>query len=318
MTEQEFRDALKRQVGTTGLSSDRQYQVLAGMKGEESKMKIRGKMKFALVCVLMMLLAFGMSAAIAGDRMFLKWDGELENVGTPAYYPTTDAFRRMIALQSEVPCDIAYVWNLNAAENATQGIGGGMSIAVESLEEMQALVCNDGTLPWVTWLPEGYVLQQGRIHYECDYLGEHEVLGWETTQDGFVVARFNIPEEHRVISNYTLWLENAAGEELRVNVRLQKATMGPLVEVSEDETVKKLEAEGVREALLVKSADEAKLLTRRILANAVRITSLFGFETEGSMQENLDFYNSLVTSITYNGKNLTDDDLLAIFGLTTE
>lgn len=318
MTEQKFRDALKRQVGTTGLSSDRQYRVLAGMKGGESKVKVRGRMKFALVCVLMLLLVFGMSAAIAGDRMFLKWDGELENAGTPAYHPTTDAYRRMIALQAKVPCDIAYVWNLNAAENETQGIGGGMSIAVESLEEMQALVCNDGTLPWVTWLPEGYVLQQGRIHYECDFLGNHDVLGWETTEDGFVVARFNIPEEHRVVSSYTLWLENAAGEELRVNVRLQTATMGPLVEVSEDETVKKLEADGVREALLVKSADEAKLLTRRILTNTVRITSLFAFEREGSMQENLDFYNSLVTNVTYNGKTLTEAALLAIFGLTTQ
>lgn len=317
MTENEFRDALKKSVGHTGLSSARQMKVLAGMKGGEGKVRTWKKMKLSLVLAALVVLSMGV--AVAGSSWRVQWDGGLVETGAPTYALTSEADKRMaeIAAQSEHGV-VTHVWNMNAQQSDSTGIISGGSEYADSVEELQNWVEADANMVWPSWLPEGYTMEWGRADLECDYYGGYVLQGWETTEDGFIVGRFLIPEKDRLIGGYNLRLVNAKGQILSIDMRLQQAKTQPYVQVTEEGSVTMLNIEGMSNAMLVSSDTQLILLARRILSKPVRINWLNSYPPDESWQESLDFFNSVSILIMAEDPALTQADLLAIFGLTAE
>lgn len=318
MTENEFRDALKKSVGHTGLSSDRQAKVLAGRKGEKRTVRTSYKMKIALVIAAAMLL--GATGAVASGLGGVNWDGKPVQYNEYKSITATEKGARLDALYN-VPEDaiVAVAVNLNAREGEAGGILGTTSdYFASSLEEMQVWVEADGTLDWVKALPRGYELKLGRVGYACGKQGGMELLSHETTDDGYMLTQFLIPEECRFMSNYFIRLINAAEDEVTISVRMDAVDVkNKVFRAGDDAEVTLLSVAGMDHALAIDNGEKVQLALHQ--AYAVPVYHYYmGIGRSGQWYDHVGHYKGLTIEITATDARLTAADLLAIFGLTAE
>ena len=150
MTEQEFRDKLKQGVGYTALSSDRQRQVLAGMKEERSRRRACGKLKSVLVAGMIVLLMTG--GAVAGGWYLVDWHGK------PMPTTNVQSDQRMLQLMDwRTKGKWVSIMKRDEARGKYTGIlASGLEVFAPSLDKLQAWVTADGTLPWPENIPAAY------------------------------------------------------------------------------------------------------------------------------------------------------------------
>lgn len=321
MTEQEFRDALKRQIGQTGLSSDRQYQVLAGMKGGNGKVRIRNKWKIALVLAALVML--GMTGALAGSTWGINWAGEKVEIGPLRVVTMTEQEKevwKLIESTGEAG-DVVYVWHTNADGQKSWAHTTTKDKYADSLEEMQELIAAESLLIWPEWLPEGYEMAIGRVKYDCAWPGQYTLRHAEKNDDGIEVMWMASPEEYRFASNYTLRMENAAGDVLMITVSMENKADNKILEIPEGATASKISIADMEDAMLVSSAASKELAARRFLGRTVKYSSNHRghfYNGEFRMDETLQMYNRLVIQIKATDADMSEADLLAIFGLTAQ
>lgn len=319
MTENEFRDALRKCVGHTGLSSERQINVLAQMKGDEPKVKTSNKLMIALALVL--ALTMGMNAAVAAGLGGVDWNGD------PALPPDltpleeTEHGSRMNELFAQpgygvIQCLVAPEENI-----ASNGVMNGLTVDFfsESLEEMEAWVKGDGSLPWPAKLPEGYTIKLGRAGYMCGVSGGLNEISNEITEDGYMQIQYELPPENRFMSNYFLSLANEAGEEIVIHVQSEYGNyLAYTFFAGEGSKVTTLEIEGVSNALFIESPDQLKLALRRPLAEPKSgyYMDYLDYYIMGQPMEWTQNFENIV--IVINATDLTENDLLDIFGLTAK
>ena len=73
MTEQEFRERLKRSARNDGLTPEHQMQVLARIGKDDKTVRMSNHVRIAGAIVLVLML--GMTGAIAGGMGAIDWDG---------------------------------------------------------------------------------------------------------------------------------------------------------------------------------------------------------------------------------------------------
>ncbi len=309
MTEQEFRDALKRQVGTTGLSSDRQYRVLAGMKGGEGKVRVNHWFRFAVVVAV--VLALCVTGAVAGGRFLVDWQGEK----LPDVQLETD--QRMWQLKDwRMKGKWASIlkWN-EERERYTGVLAGTLEATASSLVQLRAWVTADGTLPWPENIPEAY--QQfctGRVEYACEPAGEIKLRKQETTEDGYIISYFDMPKAHRFVKGYYLYLKDDEGHILLIQMNLIEAGGKLALPMQDGDTFTELDVDGMLQAAAIESAGETYVALRQAVQPALTYKSVRGYP-DGVIKESQSACDCLEIIISGQG---TPEEILAIFGLTTE
>lgn len=308
MTEQEFRDKLKQSVGHTGLSSDRQYRVLAGMHGKPATARSWGKMKIALAVGLVLLLMTG--GAVAGSRYLVDWHGEqLQNV-------QTESDERMMQLREwRTKGKMASIvkWN-EARETYTGVLASGLDAYVSSLEQLRSWVTADGMLPWPENIPAGYEMDSGSVKYVCGPEGEIRLRKQETTEDGYTISYFDMPQKQRFAAGYTVYLEDSEGARMLIQVNLVKAGEAAGHPMMTGDTFTELHVEGMQQAAAIESASQTRVALRQAVDPPLAYRSVMGY-SDGTIREYLSEDDCLEIIIIGQG---TPDALLAIFGLTAQ
>lgn len=322
MTEQEFRDALKHQVGQTELSSERQAQVLAGMKGGESKVRTWNKMKLALVLAALVVLT--VSAAVASGSRGVNWAGEVIEVRPPviAAQSEQELAADRFADEAREDGDVVYFWQIHEdGKKKLAWYEGESNRYADGMAEMQAWIENAALLPWPQWLPDGYTMDTGRVGLACKWPGTHVLRHRVTFEDCYDVMWISIPEEYRFVNNYTLLLKNEEGEILQIHANMANRGDEKILRISDDASAEKISIEGMSDALLVESETSKVLTARRYLGRNLQYTKFWGFlmpDDQLRLSEQMGLYDSLVLEVNTTDADLSEDDLLAIFGLTAK
>lgn len=309
MTEQEFRDALKRQVGQTGLSSDRRYRVLAGMNGGESKVRTWNKMKIALVMAALVVL--GISGAVAGNWNLVDWQGE------PLQANRVEIDQRMSELMEwRMKGKWASIVKWNEERDTYSGIlASKHEVSTPSVEKLRTWVTEDGMLPWPEHIPESYQqVARGSVQYVCSQEGEIRLRSQETTEDGYTISYFEMPQKHRLAAGYDLILRDDESGFLQIYVTLTEDGGTAGHPIMAGDTFTELHVEGMLTANAIESASQTRVALRQAVEPALAHKSVTGYP-DGTIKEYLSEYDCLEIIIIGQG---TPEDLLAIFGLTTE
>lgn len=317
MTEQEFRDALKKSVGNTELSSDRQMKVLAGMKGEERKVRTWSKMKVSLVLVLVLALLMG--GAVAGGLDGVDWNGEPAQMPQTIPLSATEQGARIQELYN-VPGkgQIVNVVTMNPREGQIAGMLDDTSdFYASSLEEMKAWIEADGTLYWPAYIPDEYhELRMGRVGYVCSSEGSFKLVSKEKTEDEYLRYVFEMPEDHRYMSSYFLSLLNEQGDEFIINVAMyDHLSLESSFAVEENSKITVLDVAGMDHALVIESPEETLLAMHYALEKPMVYKIVEGMH-DGRVREYDNEFQNLVIKIT--APDMAISDLLAIFGLTAK
>lgn len=314
MTEQEFRDALKRQVGQSGLSFDRRYSVLERIGKEEKMVRVSSKVKIGVILAL--VLAMGMGAAVAAGSLYVGWDGK-GVTPEPIYEWDSSMDDKAVALASERPDHEAWriSWPMTETENGGAMFFGEAQITFSTLDEAAELLSADAYLPWIKAIPDGYSYQRGYATYRP--LHSYERIG-EENLDGFNVERARIPEDQRRMCRYSLTFANEAAQEMYVTVYLDWGDgTGRFFTVGEGGSAKRLVLNGMKDALLTKQPNGTRgLSAHKMLSEPVHV-----IEEMGIFYPDWDQYiefGSIYIGVGTTDDSLTEDDLLAVFGFTPQ
>ena len=318
MTEQEFRNALKNSVGHTGLSYERQMKVLARMKGDETKVR-NSSNKMKLILVLVAVLALGVTGAVASGLGAVDWFGEEAASYDRRIIGHTEAEARLLELHTSSADDVlSVVYPLNG-QTGDIGFMSDMTsdYYASSLEEMQAWVEDDGSLEWLAGIPEGYELKLGRVGYACHADGSFELIKMETTEDGYRVAKFRMPLEHRFMMDYVIRLENKKGDTILIMVRMHHGEGGLIFDVEEGSEVRTLTVADQDNALFIASQTEVQLAMRKQFDKEISYISP-DIAWNGKPTQAMGRLGGVTIEVTATDTSLTSDDLLAIFGITAQ
>lgn len=314
MTEQEFRDALKRQIGQSGLSFDRQDRVLARIGKEEKKVRVSSKVRIGVILAL--VLVMGMGAAVAAGSLYVGWDGK-GVTPEPIYEWDSSMDDKAAALASERPDHEAWRigWPMTETENGGAMFFGEAQITFRTLDEAAELLSEDAYLPWIKAIPDGYSYQRGYATYRP--LHSYERIG-EENLDGLNVERARIPEDQRRMCRYSLTFANEAEQEMYVTVYLDWGDgTGRVFTVGEGGSAKRLVLNGMKDALLTKQPNGTTgLSAHKMLSEPVHV-----IEELGIFYPDWDQYiefGSIYIGVGTTDDSLTEDDLLAVFALTPQ
>lgn len=308
MTEQEFRDGLKKCVEHAGLSAECQQQVLERMKGERKTVRASNKIRIALVLGLLALLMTG--GAVAGGRYLVDWHGE------PLQMRQVQSDPRMMELKDwRTKGKWASIQKWNDEWEAYSGIlASGMEAYAPTLDKLQAWVTADGTLPWPGNIPSTYRMYKGMVEYACGQEGEARLRSQEITEDGYIISYFDMPQEHRFIATYVLYLRDDEHHELQIQVALTQAEGAYGLPMEDGGTFVELDVEGVQQAVAIEFAGVTYVALRQAVQPALT-HKVVGGEPDGLVKEWLSEDDCLEIVIIGHG---TPDDLLAVFDLKVQ
>ena len=320
MTEREFRDALKRSVGQTGLSPERQRQVLAGRGREERVVRMSSKMKLGLALALVLAVMLGVTGAVASGLGGVDWNGKPVDLPAPGGYlaDTEEGARIQELFNAPADAMITSVVDLNVSRIGVVGgiLGNGCNFFASSLEEMQAWVEADGTLQWPAYIPDGYSLKLGRVGYSCGTSGALVFVSQEKTDDNYLVTTYEIPEEHRFVSNYFMRLHSEDGKEMTINVCMDmEASESDVFTAGDDSTVQLLEIPGMENAMLIHTPEQSTLALRQML-DEPKCRYWMNVYHKGSASEEEDVFKWLIIKVT--APPMDGEALLSLFGLTAK
>ncbi|MBQ4580947.1 MAG: hypothetical protein IJA83_09840 [Clostridia bacterium] len=308
MTEQEFRERLKRAARNDGLSAEHQVKVLARRKGDEHKVRNWHKAKYILAIAL--LLATGVTGAVAGGIGMVDWNGE-------SFSNRVESDPRLMDLMGgRTNGKVKSVQKWQEDVGAYTGtLASGMDYHASSLEKLQEWVTADGVLPWPVNIPKGYQqMSRGVVHVECEPDGEYRLLEQEVTEDGYIITYFEMPQDNYLINSYTLNLTDNKRRDLQINVTLVGLHWKRGFPVTDDSTFTELNVDGMVQAVAIESAGETRLALRQEIWPPVTYKMVEGHH-DGVVEETLSEYDCIEIEITGQG---SPADLLAIFGLSAE
>lgn len=308
MTENEFRNALKRSAGHGGLSSERQMEVLARMNGKKKTMRSSKQIKIALMFGLLALLMAG--GAAAGGRYLVDWQGE------PLQLTQVQSDPRMMELKdwrAKGKWASIQKWNDEWASYSGM-LASGMEAYAPTLDKLQAWVTADGTLPWPGNIPSTYQMCKGLVEYVCGQEGEIRLRSQETTEDGYIISYFDMPQEHRFVARYAIYLKDDEHHELQIQAMLTRADGAYGLPMEDGGNFAVLDVEGMQKAVAIEFAGVTYVALRQAVQPAL-VHKVAGGEPDGVVKEWLNEEDCLEIVIIGHG---TPDELLAVFDLKVQ
>lgn len=315
MTENEFRNALKTQIGQTGLSSHRQHQVLEEMKGGSRKVRTRSKMKIALVVAALVVMTMG--AAVATEiANYVNWDGERVDYEEPEYGTRMEAETNPIrdAIVEELKRSKKLEENL-LIEYPGYAEKTGHHTGVASLEELQELAAGQTLLPVPISVPEGFTLAASHVFFVPAKGAKYEYLGSETYNAGVRVKRYACDPDDLLFAQYFLYFRDAEGEHLNFYASLYWEQAHPLLETEGGE-VTIVSVPGMEQAVCIETEERVTVYMRTPLPEPVeREPVTIG---SGVVDPSGNWWRLVTLELQANSTVCDLETMLACFGLTAE
>ena len=315
MTEKELRQGLSACLSGAELSEERKRQVLAQMKGEEPVMKRKMSLAFVMIMALLVLTA-ATALAVGLTQGTVNWKGEtvddsdrVEALSTPEPGATMSPIpedeareaRGLEILNTAQPGEFIVVeW----PESGGRGYQG--RSAHEKLDDPDTLADKYGLLPAPAWIPEGYVLATASVSYDA---AQYELADSESDDYGLTVRRYRMVDPY--VSGCWAIYQNAAGEQLSYRVELWENSDAMNFGLEGDDTVERLDVDGMDDALLFRK-EALRLYMRRALDEAVPHQSVYDlFDTEGMTEEEKLPYSEI--HVTIQASALSGEELAKVF-----
>lgn len=313
MTEKEFREKLLAGLANACLSEQQRDSILHAALNPQEQQKPRRCIRPAAVIVLAVIVLSLATAGAAGTMRMIGWQGQEV---TPVPVPSiTSIVGDMYRILSEG--DSAYARIVSQQFNgAYRCVFDDPSESYNSLDALEQTVNMQQLLPWVTEVCEGYELERGYLHYDCQWPGEFTVISETLHESGATVRELSIPEEHRLLSNYRLSMQKGNGCFLTIDVCLQHESARGMFSVTGEEKAEVLSVAGMDDGLFIASAGQNVLAMRRKLPERIsfRIPDIHAFT--GKFESAVSHYGYVYIEITTNDPALGKHDLFRLFGLT--
>lgn len=315
MTEQEFRDELKRCIGSTGLSSDRQYQVLARMKGEERRVRTWNKMRISLVMAAVVMLTMGVAAATEVVK-YINWKGEPVDYEPPTYVewvdmgdPLRDPTAEMLisSKKLEEVLVIEYPTWMRCERHKTE---------VASLEELRQLAGEEALLPIPVNIPDGFTLEASVVILATKPGTVYRDLGMEKYKDVIRVRRYTCDRDDLLLVQYFLYFRDADGEHLNFSVRMIRDKEYFLQANAEKYGV--LHVSGMEQAVYIDQEDRTIVYMQKSLPEPVDIQIVGTEYGELSLSDPGTDVRFVALELQANSTVFGVETMLECFGLTAE
>lgn len=319
MTENEFREALKKSVGHAGLSSDRQLKVLARMKGGEAKVRSsNSKMKFVFVLAVVVMMTMG--AAVATEIVkYINWEGEPVDYTPPdygeGYEREADSLRDPILKELIAGKKVEEILIVRYVGKPVQGeIGTDTSMTADTLEEVIQLAGADTVLPMPVSIPGGFEMRLNYCFFATKPGTEYRLVAQESYDHGVKVDRYACEREQLFMSSYLMFFENEQGDTLNMSVRIIRNPEDVLQ--ANAVTVTPIQLEGMDRAIYCETEKYNQLYAYQKLQEpiAYQLISIapWGIEVLEAMRE------GAYLDIQMNSNVLTLDEMLGVFSFTAQ
>lgn len=199
-------------------------------------------------------------------------------------------------------------------EKYTGILAGTLEAYASSLVQLRSWVKADATLPWPENIPAAYEMSSGSAQYACGTEGEIKLRSQESTEDGYIISYFDMPKDHRFVSGYTIYLQDAERRLLQIQVMLIKSEGVYGLSMEDGGTFTELHVEGMQQAAAVEVAGMTRVALCRAVQPALTYKTAAGY-LDGTVKAWESTVDCLEIRIIGQG---TPDDLLAIFGLTAK
>lgn len=289
MTEKQLRERLTEYLSPADLPDSRKEALLKQIRQEAPPAPEKGEPnmfrpnKFRTVLVLaaiLTLLSFTVALA-AGMGGYVNFKGErVDDLIMPQPTP--------MPTQGPEPTDLtdeAFTAILNSVMNTSfdrlvavsydndlGGMGGsrGVIASANTLDEMTSLLGDAMPLPRI---PEGFSFRHGHAELGCDADSAYELVSEEVTPEGVTIRYYAIPEGEAVPIDYSLSLENDAGDVIYCSVQLGFSDSGHHFGVNEEDIVQTPAVPGMDDALLIIRPDSTRLAMRHTLDEPIILWS---------------------------------------------
>lgn len=313
MTEKEFRERMRAELSTAELSEPHRSRVLNAVLNQREPQKPHRRMRIAAVIVMTVIVLSLSAAGVAGTMRFVGWQGQ--NV-TPVPVPSIESIvGDMYRILSEE--DSVYARIVSQQFNgAYRCVSDDPSEQYDRLDALERAVGMQQLLPWLTEICDGYELERGYLHYDCQWPGEFTIISEAQHESGAMVREIAIQGNHRLLSNYRLSLEKGNSCVLTIDVCLQHESARGMFSVTEEDAAEVLSVAGMDDGLYIASAGQNVLMMRRKLPERVtfRIPDINAMT--GAFESVVSHYGFVCIEITTNDPLLGKAELLQLFGLT--
>ncbi len=326
MTEKQLRESLDAYLSPAGLPDSRKQSLLARIRAEDAPPPEKGepnmfrpnKFRTALILIAALLVLSFTVALAAGFSGYVNFQGEpVDNLPMvqPTPMPTEgpapaalsdEAFTEITNREVNTAWEYLVTISYEDEDGGGKGSTRGVSITAGSMEELVVMLGGAMELPRI---PEGYFFRFGSVHFSCDDDSSYELVHEEFTPEGVCIRHYAIPEGEAVPTEYSLSLENAAGDIIYCWAALGFSNSQHHFGVSEEDTIQTPAVPGMDDALLISRPDSTRLSLRRTLDEPIPLWSIWPSAWE---RWPIDTYETL--EINVDSDTVPADVLLSMFG----
>ena len=259
------------------------YQRVVARAEEGEKKVKKHKWNLGLVIVLAMMACM-VTAAAAGGWFggYVNWNGDIipeerpSVVAGPTAAPemASGDFRQAIQLVSTAgDCEVVLVYETNGY-GGTSSSSNRLTRRVEGYQAFLTIMADAPMLPVPDDVPEGYVLAECSILYECRKGGAYVLTSSENLDGGVVVERYGVAEEDLLIRGYDLTFRNPEDSTDYIAVWASLSERSNPADhrfgVNPDQTAQIVQVPGMDNAIAITSETHTCLSMRRTLPEVVR------------------------------------------------
>ena len=283
----EFRESLDRYLSDMKADPWLTHRIIASERGET---KVKKKLSVSMIVASLLLVLTTVALAVTGLYRVINWQGDITRTTDLTQKPGTDTVQTVTeewhvdslnSFISEIPNEeTAYAWYNNDDGSIKCSELHQKQIPISSIEWFAEYMQDIRHLSVPVSFPEGNVTDcYGKIFMECKAFGNYSLI--KNGQSGSMCYnRFLIDESSSIATGYDLLfalgdLENGIRYIIRSELR-DRTYEEPLM-LREGETVKKVNVEGMSDALLIMAEDPAYpdgLIMQRKLDEPIRLKQL--------------------------------------------
>lgn len=287
------------------------YQRVAAM-AEEGEKTLKMKWIKAAAITLIVALCMG-TVALAGGLLggYVNWNGDVipEEWQPPVDGPTAapemasaDFCQALGLVSTAEDCEVVLVHEINGY-GGTSSSSNRLTRHVEDYRTFLSVMAEAPMLPVPDDVPEGYVLAECSILYECRRGGAYVLTSSEALEGGVTVERYRVAEEDLLIRGYDLTFRNPEDSTDYIAVWASLCERSDPADhrfgLNPDQTAQVMQVPGMDNAIAIASPTHVMLSMRRALPESVRYQAfdMGDFDRVGSFGElQIDVRSRLVSA----------------------
>ena len=278
------------------------------------------KIAFLPLIAIILFVLSSTALALAAFTGAIDWKGNKkeEALPSPTIAPASEqsdfsAANRANELLSGCAENELWIVRFVAADGSQNAASMQRSVKFTSLDAMKsALAASPARFVIPASIPKGYLFCEGRLTYECAASHFYQLIGSETTADGFVIERYHTAPEADIISGYSLLYQNAAGDTLSFRADLASDGDDVGFGVTKDDEYTTLSVPGMDDAVCVERPTDTNLYMRQMLPDPIAYRDTFFMMQESGGDEAIGQFDEVWYRV-YATALKTDDLLKTLF-----